>query len=213
MHEIYRNALSTIVPVEADSAGSGFGGVSSPRCDQFRFWTNAGLLVFTFPHISYQLSSSIWLTRGWTYQEAFLSRSCVFFTRDQVYFACRSVYWSEDAEQAPFSFGGVYQETLQPKLLDYADHLNAYKSDSALVFYDHIKAYTSRSLTLDSDGLNAFEGIIKSVDTKSFWGIINHPSYHYSDHSGVGFAVRLAWYGLRKPPGGVLIRHREDFPT
>ena len=88
MHKIYRNALSTIVPVEADSAGSGISGVSSPRCNQFKFWTNAGLLVFTFPHISYQLSSSIWLTRGWTYQEAFLSRSCIFFIKDQAYFAC-----------------------------------------------------------------------------------------------------------------------------
>ena len=99
MHEIYRNALSTIVPVEADNARSGFSGVSSPRCDQLRFWTNAGLLVFTFPHISYHLLSSIWLTRGWTYQEAFLSRSCIFFTKDQVYFACRSGYQSEAVEQ------------------------------------------------------------------------------------------------------------------
>ena len=214
MHKIYRNALSTIVPVEGDSAESGFSGVSSPRCDQFRFWTNAGLLVFTFPHISYQLSSSIWLTRRWTYQEALLSRSCIFFTKDQVYFACQSGYWSEAVEQSPFSFGGAYQETLQPKLLNYTDHLSAcHRSVSALVFYDHVKAYTSRSLTLDSDGLNGFEGILKSVNTKSFWGIINHPSYHYLDHSGVGFALGLAWYGLRKPPGGGPIRRREGFPT
>ncbi|KAK0506853.1 hypothetical protein JMJ35_010707 [Cladonia borealis] len=136
MYEIYRNALSTIVPVEADSAGSGFRGVSSPRSNQIRFWTNAGLLVFTFPHISYQLILSIWLTRGWTYQEAFLSRSCIFFTEDQFYFACRSDYQSEDVEQAWFSLSDAYQETLEPKLFKYVDRLNeGYKSDSALVFY------------------------------------------------------------------------------
>ena len=159
MYEIYRNALSTIVPAEADSAGSGFSGVSSPRCDQFRFWTNAGLLVFTFPHISYHLSSSIWLTRGWTYQEAFLSRSCIFFTNDQVYFSCRSDYQSEAVEQAPSLIGDVYRETLGPKFLNYADCLEGYRlsGSSESFFYEHIKAYTSRSLTLDSDGLNAFE--------------------------------------------------------
>ena len=207
MYEIYRNALSTIVPLEADSAESGFSGVSSPRCEQFRFWTNAGLLVFTLPHISYQLSSSIWLTRGWTYQEAFLSRSCIFFTKDQVYFACRSGYQSEAVEQAPVN--NMDRETLGPKLLNYADYLNYRSVPSEFSFYNHVKAYTSRSLTLDSDSLNAFEGIIKSRDTKSFWGIISHPS----DHSELGFAVGLAWAGSRKAPGGGPIRRRKGFPT
>ena len=121
MYEIYRNALSIIVPAEANSAGSGISGLSSPRCDQFRFWTNAGLLVFTFPHISYHLSSSIWLTRGWTYQEAFLSRSYNFFTEDQVYFSCRSDYQGEALKQAPCIVGDAYRETLGPKFLNYAD--------------------------------------------------------------------------------------------
>ena len=211
MHEIYRNALSTIVPVEADSADSGFSGVSIPRCSQSRFWTNAGLLVFTFAHISYHLSSSIWLTRGWTYQEAFLSRSCIFFTRDQVYFACRSNYQSEAVEQVQEPPHDIHREILEPKLLSYADYLDAYRRSASerLFFYEHINAYTRRSLTLDSDGLNAFEGIIKSGDTKSFWGIVSYRS----NHSKLGFAVGLAWSGSRKPPGGGPIRRREGFPT
>ena len=212
MHEIYRNALTTVVPVEADSAGSGFSGVSTPRCDQFRFWTNAGPLVFTFPHISYHLSSSIWLTRGWTYQEAFLSRSCVFFTRDQVYFACRSVYQSEAVEQAYFSLSDMYQETLEPKLFSYEDYLNPWRRPTGspeVSFYEHVEAYTSRSLTFDSDGLNAFEGIIKSRNVKSIWGIVNYSS----NHSELGFVVGLAWSGIRRPPGGGLVRRRDGFPT
>ena len=139
MHEIYRNAVSTIVPVEADSAGSGFSGVSSPTCDQPRFWTNAGQLVYTFPHISYHLSSSIWLTRGWTYQEAFLSRGCNFFTKAQVYFACRSTYQTEAVEQE-FSRSNHYQETLEPTILSYADYLDVYRSPNTpeLFFCAHI---------------------------------------------------------------------------
>ena len=210
MHEIYRNAVSTIVPVEADSAGSGFIGVSSPRCEQPRFWTNAGQLFYTFPHISYHLLSSVWLTRGWTYQEAFLSRSCIFFTKDQVYFVCRSTYESEAVEQR-FSLSNQYQETLEPTLLGYADYLDVHRrpNDPDLFFCEHINAYTSRSLTLDSDGLNAFEGIIKSGHTKSIWGIVSY----YSDLSELGFAVGLAWFGIRDPPGGGPIRRRVGFPT
>ena len=218
MHKIYRHALSTIVPVEADSAGSGISGVSSPRCYQFKFWTNAGLLVFTFPHISYQLSTSIWLTRGWTYQEAFLSRSCIFFTKDQAYFACRSDYQSEDVKRDQTRLGPyVPAETLEPNLLNYADYLD---ETSRLklpecIIYDHVRAYASRSLTLDSDGLNAFEGILKSWDTKSFWGIISYPSSDrfWSEHSELGFALGLAWFGLKKAPRGGPVHRREGFPT
>lgn len=211
MDEIYRNALSTIVPVEADSAETGFSGVSSPRCDQFKIWTNAGVLVFTFPHISYHLSSSVWMTRGWTYQEAVLSRSCMFFTKDQVYFACRSAYQSEAVEQAEISLRDPYRETLEPRLLSHADYVYplgrpGYREH---LYYEHIKAYTSRSLTLDSDGLNAFEGIIKSGRTKSLWGIVGYRDHH----DELGFAVGLGWCSLRKPPEGGPVRRREEFPT
>ena len=218
MHKIYRHALSTIVPVEADSAGSGISGVSSPRCYQFKFWTNAGLLVFTFPHISYQLSTSIWLTRGWTYQEAFLSRSCIFFTKDQAYFACRSDYQSEDVKRDQTRLGPyVPAETLEPNLLNYADYLDETSRLNLpeCIIYDHVRAYASRSLTLDSDGLNAFEGILKSWDTKSFWGIISYPSSDrfWSEHSELGFALGLAWFGLKKAPRGGPVHRREGFPT
>ena len=211
MDKIYGNALSTIVPVEADSAESGFSGVSSPRGDQFKIWTNAGLLVFTFPHISYHLSSSAWLTRGWTYQESVISRSCIFFTKDQVYFACRSAYHSEAVEQAEIFLRDRFRETLEPELLSHADYLNAYRKPSYEVnlFYKHVNAYTSRSLTFDSDSLNAFEGIIKSASTKSLWGIVGYRS----DDSELGFAIGLGWFSLKKPPGGGPVRRREEFPT
>ena len=120
--------------------------------------------------------------------------------QDQYFFDCR------------YGFGfKTALETLEPKLLNYADYLNIYgrKGSYQLFFYEHIKAYTSRSLTLDSDGLNAFEGIIKSEYTKALWGIVSYPS----DHSELGFAIGLAWSGVRKPPGGGPIRRREGFPT
>ena len=108
----------------------------------------------------------------------------------------------------PFTDGR--RETLEPQLLSHVDYLNPYSSRTSfdLFFYEHVKAYTSRSLTLDSDGLNAFEGIIKSGNTKSFWGIVS-----YRLNSELGFAIGLAWSGLNKPPRGRPIRRREGFLT
>lgn len=110
-----------------------------------------------------------------------------------------------------FTLNNRFQETLEPTLLSYADYLDVHRSPNSpdRFFSEHINAYTSRSLTFDSDGLNAFEGIIKDGHMKSFWGIVG---YH-SDLSELGFAVGLAWFGIRDPPGGGPIRQREGFPT
>ena len=97
----------------------------------------------------------------------------------------------------------------EPKLFSYANDMNIRYLSPENFFHEHIKAYTSRSLSLDSDGLNAFEGIIRSKDTKALWGIVSYPSVH----SELGFAIGLAWSSVRKPPGGGPIRRREGFPT
>lgn len=223
MDQIYRNALTTIVAVDADSAESGLRGVSSPRRAQFRFRTDAGILVSTLPHVSLPLSSSTWVTRGWTYQEALLSRSCLFFTKDQVYFACKAHLRSEAVEQLPITHDAWVRETLGPRLMSYTDnvHFTTTSRYEQPFFYQHIKEYTSRSLSFDSDALNALKGIIASGKEHTYWGI---PFTHSrrvpacwqkvsAERSECAFAQGLAWIGKRLPPGGGPIRRRKDFPT
>ena len=45
--------------------------------------------TITDPHAS--IRSSRWASRGWTFQEAVLSRRCLFFTDQQMYFECNSM--------------------------------------------------------------------------------------------------------------------------
>jgi hypothetical protein len=218
MDQIYRNAWTTIVAVDGENAESGLMGMSCPRHQQASFRTNAGTLAHTFPHVSYHLSTSKWVTRGWTYQEAVLSRSCLFFTKDQVYFACKMHLRSEAVEQKQIVDNGPNQEVLAPKLmkLSEADTLPT-TGNSLFFFHDHMREYTSRSLSWDSDALNAFKGIIASLDVYTYWGVplTNTTSRtHVSiDKSQAVFAQNLAWVGKRVPPGGRAIRRRKSFPT
>ena len=169
--------------------------------------------------MSYHLSSSTWVTRGWTYQEAILSRRCIFFTKDQVYFACKTHLRSEAVEQLPIEHNDTTSETLAPKLMNYAEQFHFEMVDRGKpYFHEHIKEYTRRSLTFDSDGLNAFNGIISSHKEYTYWGIPFTAAFWYpqkkisvetSEHA---FAHSLAWVGKRRPPPGALIRRRKDFP-
>ena len=221
MDQIYQNALTTIVAADGDNAESGLSGVSCPRHHQSSFQTNAGVLAYTFPHVSCHLSTSTWVSRGWTYQEAILSRSCLFFTKDQVYFACKGHLGSESE-----AVGGSWRtrhsgstESLTPRLMRISEQADTSDSQKGPpCFYDHIKEYTSRSLSWDSDALNAFKGILASLDEYTYWGIPFSDTFslkHYVpiDRSEAAFAHNLAWTGKRLPPGGGAIRRRKGIPT
>lgn len=82
MDNICENALVTIVAADGDNCEAGLCGVTSrSRLPQPRLTTNAGVLVSNLPHVSAYLKDSKCASRGWTYQEAFLSRRCLFFSR------------------------------------------------------------------------------------------------------------------------------------
>ena len=220
MDEIYKNALTTIVAADGNNAESGLSGVSRPRYHQSSFWTNAGTIAYTFPHVSYHLAMSKWVTRGWTYQEAILSRSCLFFTTDQVYFACKTHLRSEAVEQKQLVHQDKTQGALEPRLMSVTELANFSVQNHLEPFFDrHIEEYTRRSLSWDSDALNAFKGIIVSLGVYTYWGTpLIDPDAHkyvsrYQVTSEVVFARNLAWFGRKLPPGGGVIRRRKDFPT
>ena len=89
MDLIYAQAHVTLVAGSSPSASFGIHGVSTvPRSPQPSIVVGRRRLVSTLPPLSSALEHSVWTTRGWTYQEATLSRRCLFFTNLQVYFVC-----------------------------------------------------------------------------------------------------------------------------
>ena len=116
MGQIYARSLLTIVAAASVDAESGLPGIESQaRSTQSSFgpFKGGALLTTCNPKLKqrqsatdmcadqHYLADSKRRTRGWTYQEQMLSRRCIFFTQEQVYWECQCASWCEDACQRP----------------------------------------------------------------------------------------------------------------
>ncbi|KAK1775141.1 heterokaryon incompatibility protein-domain-containing protein, partial [Copromyces sp. CBS 386.78] len=87
MGKIYSLSDLTIIAAAGEDAEYGLPGVSPPlRTPQL--WTTIphGILQLHVPEVG----NSVWASRGWTYQEALLSRRRLVFTDRNVFFQCQS---------------------------------------------------------------------------------------------------------------------------
>jgi Heterokaryon incompatibility protein (HET) len=169
MDQIYEGATLTLVAVAGTNADCGLPGVHGlSRIFHPRAVIGDKVLVSTFPHISFPIRESAWTTRGWTYQEAILSRRCLFFTKQQVYFVCRAMTCQEAVKTLPYmSIAPPETRAMTTTLsLEIFGHEKPHRSTSRPQvaylqnFYSHLIQYKRRQLTYDSDSLNAFKGIL-----------------------------------------------------
>jgi hypothetical protein len=180
MDQIYEGATLTLVAVAGTNADCGLPGVHGlSRIFHPRAVIGDKVLVSTFPHISFPIRESAWTTRGWTYQEAILSRRYLFFTKQQVYFVCRAMTCQEAVETLPYmSIAPPETRAMTTTLsLEIFGHEKPHRSTSRPQvaylqnFYSNLVQYKRRQLTYDSDSLNAFKGILARSPFHSFWGI------------------------------------------
>lgn len=109
------------------------------------------LLVSRSPEDVIQGSS--WDKRGWTFQERLLSRRCLIFAENLVYFQCRSAVMSQD------KYSDLSQRGWS---LDYATSplrtLGQLKKKAFWFYMKCVGLYTGRHLTKPKDILTAFQG-------------------------------------------------------
>jgi Heterokaryon incompatibility protein (HET) len=86
MDVIYRDACLTIIVASGEPGCHSLPGFSRPRVHQPQVSIGEGLYVSPMPDPLWVIRNSCWATRGWTYQEALLSRRRLVFTDHQVYF-------------------------------------------------------------------------------------------------------------------------------
>lgn len=213
MDQTYEGAIFTIVAMTGRHSESGLCGVSSPRTDHLQVKIDGAMLVGTGRHLSYHFSVCEWAKRGWTYQDTFLAKRCLFFTPDEVVFVCRTLACSESVLRSPQTYFGKL--CLLPTKLTLAEEINFRTASlKSAQLKDHIKEYTTRDLTYDSDSLNAFRGLLARHSHPSYWGIPLLCEEKRITCVDASFARGLCWQSL-KCLGDDAIKHRRrpGFPT
>ncbi|KAF2462561.1 HET-domain-containing protein [Lindgomyces ingoldianus] len=178
MASIYARSYFTIIATEGDS-GTGISGVqggSKPRCigqelvefddlcflaiERYEFWGDEDALTQEV-HFrgAYEIEQKrSWHKRAWTFQERVVSRRCLVFNNDTVYWECGGGIWSEllssphilarDLTSHNRKFGGP-QWRITQKLWPDAAH-----------YFRLCAQFSKRQLTYAGDALKAFSAII-----------------------------------------------------
>jgi hypothetical protein len=172
MDLIYGRAYVTLVASAGADANHGLPGVGKrPRDDQPAVSTGKYSLFNSMIHPHKSIPNSIWATRGWTLQEAFLSRRRLVFTENQIYFECRRMNCSETL---PHDIKTMERLRLSLNSGIFSG-LDVSTGDSKVEQYRQVAAeYCTRELTHIRDAINAFAGISRDFrknGVKQLWGI------------------------------------------
>ncbi|KAK7947951.1 uncharacterized protein PG986_008837 [Apiospora aurea] len=181
MDEVYKRAAIVIIATTGKSADDGLPGISVRRSTLREVTVGS----FTFrpipPHGLEFLRNTRWATRGWAYQEGYLARRRLFFTKSQVIFIC-------DCKIFPESMPSGLA------LMDPGESITAlirgpgtswtagYRPISHRLGSDYprltskLMEFSSRKLTHDDDSLQAFLGILNDHKDGSdlqhhLWGV------------------------------------------
>ena len=222
MDKVYSCAVITIVAAAGESANYGLPGVSNTlRRAQPCAVVRGQLLASTMRSSQVAIGSSRWATRGWTYQEAALSKKRLVFTDDQVFFECKGMSCSE-SHSVPLALlhgkksGNGCRSSIRRGFLE------TYRSkdygDTRRKFWNEVERFTARELSYETDSLNAFMGVANYY--KNGQGSQSSPLYTHiglpSDDTGgpssygLEFVRSLLWSHSSEqvPP-----KRRRGFPS
>ncbi|KAL6819535.1 phosphotransferase enzyme family domain-containing protein [Trichoderma sp. SZMC 28015] len=184
MASIYADAYLTIVAAEGADGNYGLPGIgrcSEPRdtlCSEMRYpdhTLSSGPYGDLTPAL--YCKGKTWSTRGWTFQESYLSRRLLVFT-SIVSFHCQkhtSCEWDLDPHGTRSSWIDRTSFICNVPYWPNIDH-----------YIDVVREYVKKNLTFDDDTLDAFAGVT-AVLNKSF-----HPGFHYGLPE-VFFDASLLW--------------------
>ena len=166
MDRVFSSAVTTIIAAAGDSAWHGLPGVSNTRRRAQPHATIRGwLLASTMRTAQETIGSSRWATRGWTYQEAALSKRRLIFTEEQVFFECRRLSCCED-RVVPLDvlnykdFEDPFRSIVHQGYFEPFDSYYYTKRETLSRFQNEVERYTARELSYETDSLNAFQGML-----------------------------------------------------
>lgn len=204
MDVIYSQAFATVVALSGTTADAGLPGVRPNTRPPQRVETlilNSGSSDLDYPEISdasetttvhlaatprpvnLALETSSWDSRGWTFQERLLSRRCLYFADQCVYFQCgrwREQIVAEGSINEPMRYKDPRDDSWNKipimTLLDnplhdllqdhgFADLPPEKRLTKAFAAYAKlVENYTTRKLSYDADIINAFLGTFAALN-------------------------------------------------
>lgn len=207
---IYENAELAIIAAAGLDENYGLPGVgATPRTAQLAAEIGNVRVVSSMRHPHSSIRSSKWSTRGWTFQEAVLSRRRLVFTDEQVYFECNAMNCYESvsiplhklhvknkSKQRDCFRAGVFGRNGK-EVFGRLD-LNTLSACGIFVRYlATIEEYSSRELRYDVDSLDALIGVTRKFERVRYpclhiWGVPYHSSVESRKTSDY-FVNSLAW--------------------
>ncbi|KAK3953950.1 heterokaryon incompatibility protein-domain-containing protein [Pseudoneurospora amorphoporcata] len=161
MGAIYARSAITIIAAAGEDADYGLPGVGlrarNPqlRTDSASVCTGdrlpRPLMVYHRP--KEDIESTLWSTRGWTYQEALLSKRRLVFTDNQVFFQCQRML----CEESQMSSAGGSGRTEEPGKFVFPPAADFRNIETA---WARISEFVNRNLSFDRDALDAISGIL-----------------------------------------------------
>ncbi|KAL2692455.1 hypothetical protein Neosp_002864 [[Neocosmospora] mangrovei] len=165
MDQIYERSWLTVVAACGSDANAGLPGVQigSRSSVKLAVEVRPGVRLGLYTGLDQLLKSSVYNSRGWTFQEHVLSRRALYFVDNKVFFRCRSAEFSESCIDRTRVIKPWYDNS---SLLTMAVHLDDPLDDySSMLMY-----YTTRVLTDQNDVLRAMAGIIRRISDKTNLG-------------------------------------------
>ncbi|KAF2824033.1 HET-domain-containing protein [Ophiobolus disseminans] len=171
MGAIYASADLTIIAASGKTPSKGLPGVSLKRPVSPNYEC-LGPLTFVRHRTDGigEIHNSIWASRGWTFQESYLSRRRLYFTDDQMVFICNDFAQPEAGVDGNLPIErhqlGDFGDSL-PQRSDLTKHTGQLGSAMAL-----LEEYTKRTLSYDSDAVNAIAGALNTLHPiRQVWGL------------------------------------------
>lgn len=172
MAAIYENALLTIVAADGNGADEGLSRFHSANASESPADVGTMSLLPRADLFESAIEASAWDGRAWTYQERYLSRRCIIFTKHEVLFkgvSCkaRESYTGVKVivdSQLPANLSWIgWGEALEK--INHKQHaFHEWSHRSLEAFYAHlIVTFTPRKLTYAGDRLAAIAGLLEGL--------------------------------------------------
>jgi len=156
MGSIYKNSSLTIIAAAGSGPEHGLPGVNPGlrRARPSLRLENCTLIPQEMSVVK-EIRNSKWNSRGWTYQEALLSRRRLIFAECQTYFQCQEIHCMESfpipVKSGPYDFTALPYQGIGSSRAD---------------LVERVKEYAQRHLSYESDALSAFRGITQEFQSR-----------------------------------------------